>query len=296
MIVFYHNDNDGRCAAAIASRWFLARWPDAPDEDLLVETVAVDYKTPFPVGLIRPGTKETVAIVDFSPKPADMEKIRRRVDSEENIIWIDHHKTAASYPYAADRIRGLRDFTDKGSAGCELAWEFFFGSKVVPIVVFLLGDYDSWRLTEAPRCLAVNEGVKATPDSRDPKSWFWKEVLDSHDNRVANTLAEKGRMCIAYRDAYCGGMAESHGYETVICGHKAFAMNVYGFGSQAFGRRVNEYPVLIAYIHDGRRFTVSLYSTTVDVSECAKAHGGGGHKGAAGFVCDRLPFLPKDTQ
>lgn len=31
-------------------------------------------------------------------------------------------------------------------------------------------------------------------------------------------------------------------------------------------------------------------AATIDVSVIAKAHGGGGHKGAAGFICDNLPF------
>jgi nanoRNase/pAp phosphatase (c-di-AMP/oligoRNAs hydrolase) len=35
---------------------------------------------------------------------------------------------------------------------------------------------------------------------------------------------------------------------------------------------------------------VSLYSEKVDVSIIAKNHGGGGHAGAAGFICRDLPF------
>ena len=37
---------------------------------------------------------------------------------------------------------------------------------------------------------------------------------------------------------------------------------------------------------------VSLYTIFdhIDVSEIAKKYGGGGHKNAAGFVCDNLPF------
>ena len=54
--------------------------------------------------------------------------------------------------------------------------------------------------------------------------------------------------------------------------------------------KLRRYPVCIAYIHDGEKFTVSLYSESVDVSVIAKAHGGGGHKGAAGFICAELPF------
>ena len=37
---------------------------------------------------------------------------------------------------------------------------------------------------------------------------------------------------------------------------------------------------------------VSLYSTRedVDCGAIAKSLGGGGHKGAAGFICDELPW------
>jgi nanoRNase/pAp phosphatase (c-di-AMP/oligoRNAs hydrolase) len=43
---------------------------------------------------------------------------------------------------------------------------------------------------------------------------------------------------------------------------------------------------------DGRLFTVSMYSEkkTVDCADICKQHGGGGHKGAAGFTCPALPF------
>ena len=40
------------------------------------------------------------------------------------------------------------------------------------------------------------------------------------------------------------------------------------------------------------QWAVSLYSSNadIDVSKIAKAKGGGGHKGAAGFQCKTLPF------
>jgi nanoRNase/pAp phosphatase (c-di-AMP/oligoRNAs hydrolase) len=51
------------------------------------------------------------------------------------------------------------------------------------------------------------------------------------------------------------------------------------------------YPVCIAYVHDGEKFTVSLYSTTVDVSKIAKKFGGGGHKNAAGMTLSNEQFM-----
>jgi hypothetical protein len=99
-----------------------------------------------------------------------------------------------------------------------------------------------------------------------------------------------GKSAIKYRDNYCAGLCKSYGHETEIDGQKAYACNQFMFGSGGFGERFNQYPVCLAYIHDGKKFSVSLYSTTIDVSIIAKKHGGGGHKGAAGFVCEELPF------
>lgn len=47
------------------------------------------------------------------------------------------------------------------------------------------------------------------------------------------------------------------------------------------------------YINAQQQLSVSLYSTRADVdcSEVAKVFGGGGHKGAAGFVSADRSFL-----
>lgn len=91
---------------------------------------------------------------------------------------------------------------------------------------------------------------------------------------------------------YCEKICQEFGYEIEWEGHRAFATNFYQFGSKGFGDRMSEFAFCAAYIHDGERFTVSLYSIKdVDVSVICKKHGGGGHKGAAGFVCENLPFV-----
>jgi len=57
-----------------------------------------------------------------------------------------------------------------------------------------------------------------------------------------------------------------------------------------FGDKINEFDICIGFVFDGLRYTVGLYSQKLDVSEIAKKYGGGGHPGAAGFVCKQLPF------
>ncbi len=70
-------------------------------------------------------------------------------------------------------------------------------------------------------------------------------------------------------------------------------MNLHMFGSLAFNELMFDYPICIGFVYDGKQYTVGLYSREIDVSEIAKKYDGGGHKGAAGFVCKELPFKIK---
>jgi oligoribonuclease NrnB/cAMP/cGMP phosphodiesterase (DHH superfamily) len=206
------------------------------------------------------------------------------------VIWCDHHATVKEYGYD---VPGERDFTAKGKAGCECTWKFFFPRVRCPNWIRVLGDYDAWRMQEKELCLPFYEGLKLEEQSPSNPWNIWQALLKDQTDSLATSVAERGRTATRYRDNYCGELRTAFGYETTIGDNRAYALNAYRFGSQGFGEKMNEYPVCIAYIHNGRRFTVSLYSETVDVSLIAKSFGGGGHKGAAGFICDTLPWLDK---
>lgn len=285
-VIFHHNDADGRCAAAIVLHSGILY--GCIDEPVFVE---MDYKDEVRLDLIDNQTP--VYVLDFSFKPEIMDEVRKRAFG---VIWCDHHKTAASYPY--QDLPGVRDFSEKGLSGAECTWEYCFPDAPIPEDVVLLGDYDAWRLEQQPSCFHFYEGLKLFDTS--PTSDLWTDVLgfagaDEEYRRGKQMkrcieIREAGQAAIKYRDNYCANMRKAFGYETEIAGHKAYAINAYQFGSAAMGEKFKEYPVSIAYAHDGRKFTVSLYSTTVDVGEIAKSLGGGGHKGAAGFTCEKLPF------
>lgn len=279
MIIYHHDDLDGRCAAAIMTQYAFNKGYSG------VEYREVNYKDDIDVDSIEDGG--TVAIVDFSFLPEVMAKVRNRA---LHVFWCDHHVTAKEYGY--DDMLGFRDFSEKGLSGCECTWKFCFPISRIPESVKLIGDYDAWRLENTPACFEFYEGMKL--NHNHPGSQLWKDLFgfEGRDTDFfVQKIIEQGKTAIKYRDAYCGNMAKSYGYETVIGGQRAFAMNVYRFGSQGFGEKFKEYPVCIAYIYDGKKFTVSIYSEKIDVSEIARANGGGGHKGAAGFVCQELPFV-----
>lgn len=276
MICIHHNDLDGRCAAAIIAKSF-------PGGGIFFHET--DYKDPAPEdNNIR---NMDIIIVDFSYKPEVMDRI---IKVAKSVTWIDHHTTAKDYPY--QDLPGFRDFKDKSMSGCELTWKYYFPTQFMPDAVRLIGDYDKWALNYQPECFEFYEGMKLKlKEVMFPGSSFWEILLK--DNYWIPQIIEDGKTAILYRDNYCNDLCRSFGYETEIDGHKAYACNQFMFGSKGFGHRFEQYPLCLAYIHDGVKFTVSLYSTQVDVSAIAKKYGGGGHKGAAGFVCDILPWEKK---
>ena len=294
MKIFHHNDADGRCAAAIAMRgaWLNGDVKNVDD----IAFIEMDYAKPVPFELVK--DDELVVIVDFSFKPEDMVRLQAIT---ANIVWIDHHATAKDYPY--QHLQGLRDFTDKGLCGCELTWKYYFAHMPIPWAVASIGDYDSWRMQLKPSCLEFYEGLKLYDQA--PTGELWNRLLDEDymsANKQVNTIMDEGNAVIKYRDMYCRELVQAFGYECTLAGTplKGFALNAYRFGSQAYeSLKKGVYDVLIAYISDGHKTTVSLYSENPDVhcGELAKAYGGGGHKGAAGFHCPSnqpLPFTRKD--
>ena len=62
------------------------------------------------------------------------------------------------------------------------------------------------------------------------------------------------------------------------------------FGSLVYGDKIDQYDMCISFEYNGDTWNIGLYSTKIDVGEIAEEFGGGGHKGAAGFIVKKLPF------
>jgi len=317
MIVFHHNDLDGRMSAAIIHGWVGIK--DPPEMVHVNEHgkailgamfIEMDYAKPIPWDKIKPN--DQVWIVDFSFSPENMKKL---FEITQDVTWIDHHVTAIEeFKNWPGKIRGIRQ---GGTAACVLTWKYIhwwtargegeenfgLGCKPgleVPRAVAMIGDYDAW-LHQIPDSTAFYEGCKlldSTPGSTDMWELLTGEAegvfgdgtpLPKRD--VCGPIIEKGKAAIAYRDAYCKDMCDSYGFESEIDGIKCWFTNIYKFGSFGFADRMKKYPICAAGVYNGERWTISLYSTTVDVSVVCKNHGGGGHTGAAGFVTKDFPFV-----
>lgn len=297
MKCYHHNDADGKCAAAIVQRALKAELPCLMRSETSCEFIEMDYNKPIDLERIEAGEK--IIIVDFSFKPEIMNQVLKITEA---VTWIDHHQTAAPYEKEyTHSLKGLRDFTEPGLSGCQLAWKHFFPEEAEPIAVHLIGDYDTWQ-HKTGFDIEFKEGL--TMRKHDPTQMLWTILLHGrvttpgmqvgiNPKSLVDEIIQDGKAAVQYRDMWCENFCHSYGFEAELDGHRCYAANVYTLGSQTFGDRIREYDFCVAFAYDGnqRNYVVSLYSDTgFDVSVVAKAHGGGGHTGAAGFTCDQLPF------
>jgi oligoribonuclease NrnB/cAMP/cGMP phosphodiesterase (DHH superfamily) len=284
MKCYYHNDLDGRCSAAIVYKYMKDSKLKDYEEHNYIE---VNYDSIIDVDSIKKGEK--VIIVDFSFKPEVMEEV---LNKTKNVVWIDHHKTAVEYKYIR-RIDGLRIVEDKKYAGCELTWMYFFKDTEMPMAVKYIGDYDKWAHKYGKASENFVNGMLLEEIDFTSLRSIWDILLHVNKNAysICVSIGAKGNTCSKYRDVICDEYCKANGFELDFEGYKCYALGLYYFGSKTFGYRFDKYDVCISFEYTGKDWKVGLYSEKVDVSEIAKKYGGGGHTGAAGFICKELPFI-----
>jgi oligoribonuclease NrnB/cAMP/cGMP phosphodiesterase (DHH superfamily) len=267
MICFHHNDLDGRCSAAVALR----ACPGG-------RSVEVSYNRLVPVDQTEPGEK--VVIVDYT---VPVEAMAALLERTRDITWIDHHRSALRVRYPV-KLPGVLDMN---KAACELTWNYFFPGRPVPEAVLLTADRDIWTWRFGRRTACFNEGMRLR--DHQPNAALWDRLL-ADDAALMTEIQEQGGICLQYRDALCADYVRQFGFETEFEGHRGIAVALQYFGSDTFGPLMAGYDLGITFAYTGEGWAVSLFSREVDVGRLAEKHGGGGHRLAAGFVCQTLPF------
>ena len=84
-LIIHHDDPDGRMGGYILYRFLLNQYPEVKTKEANYNTI-FDFKE-----LVEPEDK--VFIVDFSLNNQYFTKLTDIVP-RENIVWIDHHKSA----------------------------------------------------------------------------------------------------------------------------------------------------------------------------------------------------------
>lgn len=288
MKCFYHSaDLDGHCSGAIVKY-----------HNPSVELIPINYGDPFPWDTI--GKNEIVYMVDFSLQPFNQ---MAKLNDLCQLVWIDHHESAISDYHDYDgAIEGRRAVN---KAACQICWEYMSGEPV-PEAIRLLSKYDIWQLKD-PKVLPFQYGcrLRHTDPREDLNLSWWVSIFK--DNKLCNSIRHDGLMILQYEEATNRKYLEAYGHAvswtvdlpaTPLLGKGRMYLHCYAVNKGLTSSKLfdslpdkDRYDVWITYCQrpDGR-YTVSLYSEQTDVSIIAHAMGGGGHKGASGFQCDKLPW------
>jgi oligoribonuclease NrnB/cAMP/cGMP phosphodiesterase (DHH superfamily) len=280
--IYHKSDLDGLCSAAIIAGIF----PEA-------ELIGAGYKED--PDLTKIATGEKVFMVDYSLQPFEkMIALAKQCD----LVWIDHHKTAMDdCEKSGVAFKGLRKI---GLGACALVWEYLMGPRSMPETVRLLAEYDVFNHTD-PMTLPFQYGMRTNKGCKDPKHDTWKTLLKPKavsgiaESKVFNTILDSGHNVYEYVVQSNEGSAKSMAFETMLNNLRLIAINRSDTGSLQFNSIWDDkkYDAMAIFTFQKSVWSVSLFTppdSEVDVGAVAKVYGGGGHKGAAGFMCKSLPF------
>lgn len=292
LVIYHASCADGAGAA-------FAAWCKFGEE---AEYLAARYGDPRPLNEVVRG--RDVYVLDFS---YPMLQFDYMAEFAANVYVLDHHKSffETFMGYAPPFRNNIRVKLDMNKSGAVLAWEHFHPGKPVPEVIRYIQDRDLWKWE--------------LPQSREVSAALWLEgaVQDFHvlapfkDDKsspdLMNGLVEDGATILRVNEQYVEAQARHAEVVELLKspegdwrdGLRCLAANVTVLHSEA-GNVLAERskaagldPMAAVWSYDGSRglFRVSLRSVgDFDVSVIAKHFGGGGHRNAAGFDCDHLPW------
>lgn len=304
LVIYHRADFDGIFCREIA-RKFLG------DEDVIY--TGWDYGDSD--AIVPPGI-ERIYMLDIS------------VDTWMNdgrLVWIDHHKTAI------EKFGVKPGCQIDGVAACRLAWQWFFSEKmpikqdfidrklVEPKAVRLAGEYDIWDKRD-PDAELFQHGLK----SQELTASVWSRLLSTGSKKSIREIEEmidvghpfdlrpdgtvddsistvggllnSGRVIQYVKAQENESIIKAAGFTVKFDGLTFLACNHARYNSFLFTAGLKpEHDACLGFAWRDGQWTVSLYHAPGkehhDLSEIAKSHGGGGHRGACGFRVKTLPFL-----
>lgn len=286
LVIYHANCWDGFCAAWIARKAFGD-----------IEPHAAQYGTEPP-----DVTGRVVYVLDFSYPRAVMVRL---MTAARRTVVLDHHKTAEA---ALDGLHqpetGIDVWFDSSKSGARLTWEWFWlyrfadlpveqrpfpapvRMNLAPWLVDYTEDRDLWRhALEGTE--EINAALRSYPLSfelwdqfaeKEPRSTFFYEgaAIRRRERQIVEDHIRNARFEVFSR--LVGGPSESDVTVPVVNATTLF--------SEIAGELAKGHAFAACYFdrQDGKRqWSLRSAPNGVDVSEIAKAHGGGGHKHAAGF-------------
>lgn len=276
IICVHHNkDLDGFASGAIVRRKF----PDC-------ELIGWDYGYPIP----DLGYQNKVILIDISFPIEEMLKI---ADNNE-LIWVDHHISARKeYENCIDiRKTNIKYIYQLGIAACEIGWKHFFPDEEMPKAIKLLGEYDTWR----------EAGTDYWNETILPFQFYMRTICTSPEtfpyevlnefpsvlDEIIYNFIDAGKSILKYQEQQDRLNCERGAFDRIgYNGFRLLCLNQTAFSSDTMKSVYDpeKHEILVGFNYSGSFWRVSLRTLKedIDVSQIAKANGGGGHVRAAGF-------------
>ena len=328
-VIYHSKDLDGLTSAAI-----LKSYKEGFGEDC--------FLTPYDYGEkldTRKFRAKSVVMIDVS---MEMDRMQMLGDNSMEFIWIDHHHSAKEKIFDYCERKGyeiienkyndlILKYTIKGMnmtyiyserlSGCEIALSLYgsnFRDMNSDFIIRCLGQYDTWRDTDEKKFISD----KSWKDDVMPIQYFMRtcknpdEVLKilraakKDEPEFMANIKNSGEAILKYQSLKNLDVLKNH-FEFELDGLRIISLNTPFFSSQSFeGYFAPEiHDAMMPFVYDGRSdsWKFSLYTTKedIDILSIAKRFGGGGHKGACGFMmktaqviftANRIDFYPESKE
>lgn len=254
------------CADGFTAAW--AVWVKYPDAEFFP---AIHHRPPPDV------RDRKVLMLDFAYPRYELIGMH---EVAKSLTVLDHHKSAAK------DLEGL-DYCqfDMLRSGAGMTWDYLFGRSTRPWLVDYIEDRDLWNWK-----LPNSRQVSAALDCYEFKFDVWNDLA----RRSVEDVAKEGEVILRYQEKSISKLIQG-AREVEFRGHRVLAVNSASYMSDLGSRLAQGWPFAVVW----RQTELGTYAYSlraaegpqaVDVSEVAKAFGGGGHAKAAGFESSTLVF------
>ena len=233
--------------------------------------IPVEHGKAVPEGLVG----RDLYLIDFCYQEEIMHAL---LENNKKVVVLDHHVSQRE-------IVGIstEHVFDNERSGSMIAWQYFFPNKPAPKLLKHIQDIDLWQFK-----IAHTKELMAATDEYPFEFKLWNKLAaEFEDKEAIKKYLGAGKAVVAYGDRIIERLVH-HAEKVLIDGRTAYAVNSPILESE-IGNWIVKHKKAIGIIwsYKSGMVKVSLRSDgKTDVSMIAQAHGGGGHKAAAGFAFD----------
>lgn len=262
-VLYHKNCMDGFAAA-------YAAWLNFKDK---ATYIPVNYGEPVPY---MPNA-ESVYILDFSYPRNTLVSLYENLGGE--LLVLDHHKTAEKELIGLPFAR-----FDQTKSGAVMAWERFQSEyRPMPEIIAYIQDRDLWQW-KLPESQAVNAALRLQITDYTDFETFHQYVLYTCTMEAIEQIKTEGAIIVKYEQQIVERLLKQEYRQILSDRTPIWSVNSPILQSEIGHALASEHGLGDVYYEIEGKRRHSLRSVgEIDVSEIAKAYGGGGHKNAAGF-------------